>query len=107
VTDVRVEDASGVLWTGISTFFTATPRVPGSGLKLTVTYTGTAGEWAGKTFTKVYDIPFEYLTAVTWKNRQPVVAPPPEPLIKAWHLLAVGAVVFATVLGVGLWRKRH
>jgi hypothetical protein len=106
VTDVRLEDASGVLWTGISTFFTATPRIPGSGLKLTVTYTGTVGEWAGKTFTKVYDIPFEYLTAVTWENRQPVVVPPPEPLIKAWHLLAVGAVVFATVLGVGLWRRR-
>jgi len=105
ITDVRLEDATGVLWTGISQFFTATPRVPGSGLRLTVTYRGTIGEWAGKTFTKSVEIPFTYLTSISWENRQPVAAPPPEPLIKAWHLLVIGGVTFAVVMAVGLRRR--
>jgi hypothetical protein len=107
ITGITVEDASGVLWSGISTFLTATPRVPGSGIKLKISYTGTVGEWAGKTFTKTVEIPFEYLTAVTWENQQPVAAPPPEPLIKAWHLLVVGGVVFAVVITIGLLRRRR
>jgi hypothetical protein len=106
ITDVRLEDATGVLWAGVTPFFTATPRVPGSGLRLTVKYQGTTGVWAGKIFTKSYEIPFTYLTSVTWENQQPVVAPSPEPMIKAWHLLVIGGVVFGAVLGIGLWRRR-
>ena len=106
ITDVRLEDATGILWTGISQFFTASPRVPGSGLRLTVTYRGTTGEWAGKTFTKTVEIPFTYLTSITWENQQPVAAPPPEPLIKAWHLLVIGGVIFAVVMTIGLLRRR-
>jgi len=104
LTGITVEDGSGVLWSGLLPFFTVTPRVPGSGLRLTVTYRGT-GEWSG-TYTKTVEIPFTYLTSITWENQQPVVAPPPKPVIQAWHLLVIGAAVFAVVLGVGLWRRR-
>jgi hypothetical protein len=106
---VTVTDGSEEpLYSGISTFFTATPRVPGSGLKLKVVYGGEPGTpYEFQTFVKEFDISFDYLSAVTWDNNdQPVVAPPPEPVIQAWHLLAVGGAVFAAVLGVGLWRRR-
>jgi hypothetical protein len=105
LTGITVEDGSGVLWSGALPFFTLTPRVPGSGLKLTVTYTAEYPEWAGS-YTKTVEIPFVYLTSITWENQQPVVAPPPEPVLEAWHLLLVATLVFVGVLGIGLWRKR-
>jgi hypothetical protein len=105
LTGVTVEDGSGVVWSGVLPFFTVSPRVPGSGLKLTVTYEATYPEWRG-TYTKTVDIPFVYLTTITWENQQAVVAPPPEPLLEAWHLLLIATLVFVGVLGIGLWRRK-
>lgn len=108
IQNVEVSDGTGTLLSLPRTWFSVTPRIPGSGLKLRVTYMGTMGEWAGRTFTEEFDIPILNWSGYSVVSNEPLHSPPPEGY-SALDLMLIGGVFVAASAAVLLLvrRRRH